>query len=65
MAKASAAGYVVARPFARTDRRTGLDTQYEVGDPYDGPDAEPYVEQGLIVPASAGQPGNEEGKSEE
>lgn len=64
MAKARA-DHVVNRPFARTDRATGLDTRYEVGDPYDGPDVGPYTEQGLIVPASAGQPGSdEEGKSE-
>jgi hypothetical protein len=36
----------------------------EEGDPYLGDNAEELLEQGLIVPASAGssQPGDEEGK---
>jgi hypothetical protein len=56
---------VVKVGFSRTDPMTGLDDRYEVGDPYDGPDQEEYLEWGLIVPASAGsnKPSNEEGSA--
>lgn len=64
MAKASSPSYVVNSEFARTDHSTGLDTRYAVGDPYDGADIDLYLQRGLIIPASAGQPGNSEGKSE-
>lgn len=48
--------HLVAIPFNRVDPYTLQDTRYEAGEPYpcDGPDAEKYLERGLIVPADAG-----------
>lgn len=34
--------YEVLRPFRRTDRRTGAETFYEVGDLFPGPVDQPY-----------------------
>jgi len=36
--------YVVIRVFDRTDPKTGKDKHYDIGDPYDGPDPENYLE---------------------
>lgn len=36
--------YVAIRVFDRTDPKTGKDTHYGIGDPYDGPDPEKYLE---------------------
>jgi hypothetical protein len=35
--------YEVLRPFTRTDRRTGFDTDYAVRDVYTGPVDKPYL----------------------
>lgn len=36
--------YVAIRVFDRTDPKTGKDKHYDIGDVYDGPDPEAYLE---------------------
>jgi hypothetical protein len=36
--------YTAIRVFDRTDPKTGKDTHYNIGDPYDGPDPDKYLE---------------------
>lgn len=64
MARDVTNAYVVNSPFNRVDPKDGVDTRYEVGSPYDGPDIDAYLAQGLIVPAVKTGDENNDGSTE-